>query len=111
MARVERTELVRGGEERDVDTPQRHRAVDIVAEIAVLALGQHPHAGAWAAIERRRLSAYRQRFEEGVKAAGILEAPAYPAIRSEEPTSALQSLMAPSYAVVSRKKTNKTTHN
>src|SRR3546814_4530899 len=101
MPRVERAELVRGGEQRDIDKRERHRAMDIVAKIAVLALRQHPHPRARPAIGRRRLRAHRQRFDEGVETARILQVPA---CRSEEHTSELQSLMRISYAVFCMKK-------
>src|SRR3546814_10211140 len=95
MAGVERTELMRSGKERDIDERKRHCAMDVIAKIAVLALGAHPHAGARAAVGRRRLHAHRQRFDESVE-------------RSEEHTSELHSLMRSSYAVFSlkKKKTN-----
>src|SRR5690606_1354519 len=80
MAGVERSELVRRGEQRDVDEREADRAMDIVAEIAVLALRNHPHPRARAAIGRRRLDANRQRLDESVEAAGILEVPADPTI-------------------------------
>src|SRR3546814_10547120 len=54
MAGVERTELVRGGKARDVDECERHRAMDIVAAVAVLALRQHAHARARAAVGDRK---------------------------------------------------------
>src|SRR3546814_9767083 len=59
---------------------KRHCAMDVIAKIAVLALGEHPHAGARAAVGRRRLHAHRQRFDESVEAAGVLEIPAYPTV-------------------------------
>src|SRR3546814_5752774 len=43
MAGVERSELVRGGEQRDVDEREGDRAMDVIAEVAVLAFGDHSH--------------------------------------------------------------------
>src|SRR3546814_14762300 len=71
---------MRSGKERDIDERKRHCAMDVIAKIAVLALGEHPHAGARAAVGRRRLHAHRQRFDESVEAAGVLEIPAYPTV-------------------------------
>src|SRR3546814_9559832 len=119
MAGIERSELVRGGEQRDVDEREADRAMDIVAEVAVLAFGDHSHPRARTAISRRRLGAHRQRFDEAVEPGRILQVPADPAViqrlgaeifaalgfldavvhRSEEHTSELKSLMRISYAV------------
>src|SRR3546814_325102 len=54
--------------------------MDIVAEVAVLALRQHAHARARAAVGRRRLDAHRQGLDEAVEAARVLEIPADPAV-------------------------------
>src|SRR3546814_12386413 len=54
--------------------------MDIVAEVAVLALRQHAHARARAAVGRRRLDAHRQGPDEAVEAARVLEVPADPAV-------------------------------
>src|SRR5690606_29982255 len=80
MAGIERPELVRGREQRNVDEPERSRAMDIAAEIAVPALRKHAHTGTRPAIRGRRFGADRQRFKIGVEPRGVPEVPANPAV-------------------------------
>src|SRR5690606_4932654 len=71
---------VRRGKQRDVDEPERHSAMDIIAEIAVFALREHAHAGARPPVRGRRLGADREGLEIGVEPRGVPEIPADPAI-------------------------------
>ena len=66
--------------------------MDIVAQIAVLARRQHPHAGARPAVLGRAFEAHRQRFDKGVEPARVLEVPADPAALQRLGTEMIRAL-------------------
>ena len=79
-ADIEHAELVAGGKQRDVDQRQRDRAMDIIAEIAVLARRNHPQPRGRATVRRRRIAAHLQRLDQRIEARRVLQVPGDPAI-------------------------------